>query len=67
MIDISENENCNKKLIQDDVGPSQDKSYDRQKTHLLDECAENIMGKLQAVPKHLKIDKKKTLDVQPES
>ena len=67
VIDIFENENCNKKLIQNDTGSSQDKSYDKYKTHLLDEYAENMVEKLQAVPKHLKIDKKKTLDVQPES
>ena len=67
VIDTSENDNCNKKLIQNDTGSSQDKSYDKHKTHSLDECAENMVEKLQAIPKHLKIDKKKTLDVQPES
>ena len=67
MIDISENENCNKKLIQDDAGSSQNKSYNRHETHSLDERAKNIMEKLQAIPKHQKIDKKKTLDVQPKS
>ena len=64
--DTFEDENCNKKLIQHDAGSSQNKSYDKHKTHSLDECAENMVEKLQAVPKHLKIDKKKTLDVQPE-
>ena len=59
VIDTSENENCNKRLIQYDTGSSQDKSYDKHKTHSLDECAENTVEKLQAVPKHLKIDKKK--------
>ena len=67
VIDTSENDNCNKKLIQDDAGSSQDKSYDKHKTHSLDECAKNMVEKLQAVPKHQKIDKKKTLDVQPKS
>ena len=57
--DIFENENCNKKLIQNDAGLSQNKSYDRYKTHSLDECAKNMVEKPQAVPKHLKIDKKK--------
>ena len=66
VIDTSENENCNKKLIQNDAGPSQNKSYDKYKTHSLDECVENIMEKLRAVPKHLNIDKKRSLDVQPE-
>ena len=55
----SEDENCNKKLIQNDTGSSQDKLYDKHKTHSLDECTENITEKLQAAPKHLKIDKKK--------
>ena len=59
VIDISENENCNKKLTQNDVGPSQNKSHDRYKKHSLDECAENMVKKLRAVPKHLNIDKKK--------
>ena len=63
----SEKENCNKKLILNDAGPSQNKSYDRHKTHSLDECAENMVKRLRAVPKHLKINKKKTLDAQPES
>ena len=65
VIDIFENENCNKKLTQNDTGPSQNKSYNRYKTHSLDECAENIMEKLQAVPKHLKIDKKKRWTFNP--
>ena len=67
VIDTSENENCNKKLIQNDAGPSQNVSHDKHKTHSLDECVENIMKKLRAIPKHLNIDKKKTLDVQPYS
>ena len=56
VIDISENENCKKKLIQDDAGPSQNKSHT---THSLDEYAENMVERLRAVPKHLNIDKKK--------
>ena len=67
MIDTFENDNCNKKLIQNDAGPSQNKSHDRYKTHLLDECAENMVKKLRAIPRHLNIDKKKMLDVQPDS
>ena len=57
--DISENENCNKKLIKNDAGPSQNKSHDRHKKHLLDKCVENMVKGLRAVPKHLNIDKKK--------
>ena len=59
VIDISENENCNKKLGQNDAGSSQNKLYDRHKTHSLDECVENTLKGLRAVPKHLDIDKKK--------
>ena len=59
VIDISENEYCNKKLIQNDAGPSQNKSYDKHKIYSLDECVENIIKKLRAAPKHLNIDKKK--------
>ena len=58
VIDTSENENCNKKPIKNDTGSSQNKSYDKHKTHSLDECAENIMEKLRTVPRHLNIDKK---------
>ena len=57
--DTSENENCNKKLIQNDAGSSQNKSYDRYKTQSLDECAENMVENLRAVPEHLNIDKKR--------
>ena len=56
--DTSENENCNKKLIQNDIGLSQNKLHDRYKIYSLDECVENIMEKLRAIPKHLNIDKK---------
>ena len=63
VIDTFEDENCNK-LTQNDAGSSQDKSQDRRKTHSLDECGENILEGLQAVPKHLNIDKRITLDVQ---
>ena len=65
VIENSENENCNKKIIQNDIGPSQDKLYDKHKTHSLDKCVENIMERLLAIPKHLEIEKKKTPDVQP--
>ena len=64
MIDTSEDENCNKKLIRNDAGSSQHKSYDRRKIHSLDECAENMVERLRTIPRHLNIDKKKTLDVQ---
>ena len=43
MIENSENENCNKKLLQNDASPSQNKLYDRHKTHSLDECAKNMV------------------------
>ena len=65
--DTFEDKNCYKKLIQDDASPSQNKSYDKHKTHSLDECVKNTVEKLLAVPRHLNIDKKKTLDVQPET
>ena len=66
VIEIFENENCNKELIQDDAGSSQNKLHDRYKIYSLDECAENIVEGLRAIPRHLNIDKKKkTLDVQP--
>ena len=55
----SENENCNKKIIQNDAGPSQNKLYDKHKTHSLNECVENIIKKLLAAPRHPNIDKKK--------
>ena len=55
----SEHENCVKKLIQNGTGSSQDKSYNKHKTHSPDECAENMVKKLRAVPRHLNIDKKK--------
>ena len=55
--DISEDENCNK-LMQDDTGSSQNKSYDRYKTHSLDESVENMVERLRAVPRHPNIDKK---------
>ena len=59
VIDTSEDENCNKKIIQNDAGSSQNKLYDERKIHSLDECVENILEKLRAVQKHLNIDKKK--------
>ena len=65
VIESSEDENCNKNLIQNDTGSSQNKSYDKHKTHSLDECAKNMVEKLQAVPKHLKIDKKKRWTFNP--
>ena len=59
MIDTSENENCNKKLIQNDTGSSQNKSHDKRKIYSLDECVENILEGLRTIPRHLNIDKKK--------
>ena len=41
--DTSENENCNNKLIQNDVGSSQDKSHNKHKTYSLDECVKNMV------------------------
>ena len=64
MIQSSENENCDKKLLQNDAGPSQNKSYDRYKTHSPDEYAKNMVKKLRAIPKHTNNDKKKTLNVR---
>ena len=52
----SENENCNKKLLQNDAGPSQKKSHNKHKTHSLDECFKNMVKKLQAIPKHANND-----------
>ena len=52
--DTSENENCNKKLIQNDAGSLQNKSHDIYKIHSLDECVEKMMEKLRAIPRHLK-------------
>ena len=43
MIDDSENENCNKKLSQNDAGFLQNKSYNKYKKHSLDECAKNMV------------------------
>ena len=52
VIDISEDENCNKKLIQNDIGSSQNKSYNKHKKHSLDECVKNMVKRLRAIPKH---------------
>ena len=63
--DMTENENCNKKLSQNDTGSSQNKSYNKYKKHSLDECAENMVKKLRAIPKHAINDTgEKTLDAQ---
>ena len=43
MTESSENENCNKKLIQNDAGSSQDKLYNKHKKHPLDECVKNMV------------------------
>ena len=64
VIENSENENCNKKITQNDAGLSQNMLYDKHKIYSLDECVENMVKKLRAIPKHLNIDKRKTLDVQ---
>ena len=39
----------------------------KKKTHSLNEHAKNMVKKLRAIPKHLNIDKKKMLDIQPDS
>ena len=65
VIDISENENCNKKIIQNDIGSSQDKSNNKHKTYSLGEY--DKLERLRAVPKYLDIGEKKTLDVQPDT
>ena len=68
MIDDSENENCNKKLLQNDIGSSQNKLYNKYKKHSLDECAKNIVKKMRAIPKHAINDTGgKTLDAQPKN
>ena len=67
VIENSEDENCNKKILQNDAGSSQNKSYNRHETHSLDECAQNMVKGLRAVPGHLNNDKGKTLDVQPDN
>ena len=48
----SEKENCNKKLLQNDAGPSQNKSYNKHEIHSLDEYAKNMAKKLRAIPRH---------------
>ena len=60
----SKDENCNKKIMQNDTGSSQNKSHDKYKIHSLDEYTENMVKKLRAIPKHLNVDKKKALDVR---
>ena len=64
MVEYSENENCNKKLLQKDVGPSQNKSHDKYKTHSLDECAKNMVVGLRAIPKHMNNNKSKKNNVE---
>ena len=58
VIDASEDENCNKKLIQNDAGPSQNKLHDKHKICSLEECVGNMVEKLRAIPRHLNINKK---------
>ena len=52
LINISISQNCNKKLIQNDAGSSQDKSYNKYKKHSLDECFKIMIKRLRAIPKH---------------
>ena len=52
----SENENCNKKLLQNDAGSSHDKLYNKRKMHSPDEYAKNMVVKLRAIPKHANND-----------
>ena len=62
----SENENCNKRLIKNNAGSSQDKSYNRHKNHSLDECVKYMVTRLRAIPKHAINDTRgKTLNAQP--
>ena len=62
----SEDKNCDKKLIQNDAGLSQNKSYEKYKKHSLDEYAKNMVKKLRAIPKHEINDiGEKTLDAKP--
>ena len=56
MTENSEDENCDKKLMQNDAGPSQNKSHDKHKTHSLDECAKNTAKRLRGIPKHANIN-----------
>ena len=68
VIENSENENCKKKKSQNDTGSSQNKLYNKYKTHSLNECAKNIIKNLWAIPK-LPINdknKNKTLNAQPD-
>ena len=61
VIDISEDENCNKKILQNGAGQSQNKLYDRHTTHSLDQCAKNMVKKLRAILKHINNDKGKKI------
>ena len=54
----SEIEICDKKILQNNAGPSQNKSYDRHGTHPLDGCAKNMVKKLRVIPKHVNNDKR---------
>ena len=57
--DVTENsvdENCNKKLLQNDAGSSQDKH----RIYSLDKCVENMVKKLRAIPGHANNDTGKT-------
>ena len=47
-----------KKLLQNDAGLSQNKLYNKHKRHLLDECAKNMVKKLQTIPRHANNNKK---------
>ena len=50
VIDISEDKKRSQKILQNDIGPSQNKSYDKRKTQSLDECAKNTINGLRAIP-----------------
>ena len=52
----SENGNCNKRLLRNDTGSSQNKSYNKHKTHSLDQDVKNMVKKLQAILKHANND-----------
>ena len=61
MFENSENENCNKTLQQKNAGTSYHKSYNKYKTHSLDECAKKIINGLRAIPKHMNNGLKKNV------
>ena len=47
----SKNENCSKKIQQNNIGSSHDKSYNKYKTQLLDKCGNDTIKKMRDIPK----------------